>query len=307
MQELGDGLGGAPRRAGLAGGADQPAADDHAIGDPADPRGLRGGADPEADGHRHLRLGLGRGDEIGELRGQLVALTGGPDGRDDVDEAAGDGADPAQAPGRGRRRDQRHQRQPGGGEGLADLLPLAERQVGDDRPGGPGLDRAGGECLGAAVGEDHVGVDHQDDGQPLGDRRADLERGSDVGAALERRRRRRMDGRPVGERVREGNAELDQVGTGVGIGVGHGERCLAIGVAAHHVWHQRRPALVLGRLEGCQHAHLPGQSSDLSHRFSPAPQPGPCRRDRRDRGCRNRRRRRSPAAMRSRARTRVPG
>ena len=74
--------------------------------------------------------------------GQLVALAGGPHGRDDVDEAAGDGADPAQALGRGRRRDQRHQRQPGGGERLADLLRLAERQVGDDRPGGPGRDRA---------------------------------------------------------------------------------------------------------------------------------------------------------------------
>ena len=119
-------------------------------------RGLRRGADPEADRDRHLRLGLGRGDQVGQLRRAARRAHRSSRRSRRRRRSRGRRRRSGPAPGRRRRRDQRHQRQPGGGEGLADLLALAERQVGDDRPGGPGLDRAGGERLGAAVGEDHV-------------------------------------------------------------------------------------------------------------------------------------------------------
>ena len=88
-----------------------------------DLRGLLGGADPEADRDRDLGLGLGRGDQVGQLGGQLARSPVVPDGRDDVDEAAGDGADPR----RGARpgvvgATSGTRARPGGGEGLADLL-----------------------------------------------------------------------------------------------------------------------------------------------------------------------------------------
>jgi hypothetical protein len=220
-----------------------------ACGDPAHLSRLLGGADPESDRDRHLGLGLGRGDQVGEILGQRIPLPGGPHRRDDVDEAAGDGADPAQAPRRRRRRDQRHQGQPGRTERLADLLPLAQRQVWDDRPGGARLDGASREGLGAAVREDHVGVDHEDDGEPVRDGLADLQGRFDVGPALEGGGRGGVDRRPVRQRVRKGDAELDQIGTGVGIGGGDGKRGVVVREATHHVGHQCRAAFVLRSLE----------------------------------------------------------
>src|SRR6186997_1363207 len=92
-EEGGDGVGGALGRAPLAGGTDQPTADDHPVGDPANLRGLLGGAYPEADSDRRPRLGSGRVDQLRQGRRHLGSLAGGADSGDDVDEAAGRLAD----------------------------------------------------------------------------------------------------------------------------------------------------------------------------------------------------------------------
>ena len=98
------------------------------------------GADPEADRDRDLRLRLGRGDQLGQLRRQLVPLAGGADGGDDVDEArARRRRCAARRSGERGRGDQRHQRQARRRRARrAIVLGLLERQVGDDRAGGPG-------------------------------------------------------------------------------------------------------------------------------------------------------------------------
>ena len=122
-------------------------------------------------------LGLGRGDQLGRApSGSSLALAGRADGRDDVDEAAGDAQISPPPLGRGRRRHQRHQGQPGRGERLADLLRLVERQVGDDRARGARRRPRSAANPRRRRGRDHVRVDHQHDRHPLGDRRADLQR-----------------------------------------------------------------------------------------------------------------------------------
>ena len=246
-------------------------------------------------------------DQLGELRRELVALPGRADRGDDVDEALGGGADAGAALGRGGRRDQRNERQAGCGERLAHLLGLLQRQVGDDRPRGARGRAPRGELLGPALGQDHVGVDHQDDRNPVGDRLADLKRRLERRPGLERRasRRRgssahRQAGRRTAPQARSGRRR-------VGVGLGHRQRRFAIGKASHHVGHQRRPAFAArARSKAAAIALDPGRGH-LSHRSAPGPRRGPCRHARRGRARRSPRRHRSPAARRSRARTRAPG
>ena len=104
-------------------------------------------ADPEADRDRGLpRVGLGRGDQVGQRGRDLGPLAGRPHGGDDVDEAAGHLADlacAARARWSGRRSGTIAR--PAVGERLADRLVLAQRQVGDDRPRGARRPRQLGE------------------------------------------------------------------------------------------------------------------------------------------------------------------
>ena len=207
------------------------------------------GADPETNCDRDLRVGLGRGDEIGQAGRQVLALAGRADGRDDVDEAPGDGADAGAALGRRGRGEQRHQCQSGGGEGVPYVLGLAQRQVGHDRPGGAGGGGAARELDGAAVGQNHVRVGHQDH------RHAIRHRGADLQSRIHRRPlsqgggRSGVNRRSISERIGERDPQLDQVGTGIDVSSGDRQRRLPIGKASHHVGHQRSPALVPRRLK----------------------------------------------------------
>ena len=102
----------------------------------------------------------------------------------------------------------------------AHLPGLLERHVGHDRPGGAGRGERGRRTAPAAVREDHVRVDTS--ARP-GRRRRAARRPpstlSSVAPARSARGRRRVDHRAVGERIREGHAELDQVGARVGVGL----------------------------------------------------------------------------------------
>src|SRR5690242_7570492 len=75
-EELGDRFGGSGGATAFVRGTYQAAADDHPVGRSADLGDLRRGPDPEADRDRGLpRRGLRRGDQLGQLRRQLAALT----------------------------------------------------------------------------------------------------------------------------------------------------------------------------------------------------------------------------------------
>ena len=128
---------------GLASRTDQPAADDHAVGDLADLGRLLRRADPEADRDRDLGLRLGRGDQLGELRraaprarrscrrwrrrrrspgrrrrsgarrpAGVVGATSGTSASPAVGERLADLAPPPRAAGRGRSRRRRRPRPP---------------------------------------------------------------------------------------------------------------------------------------------------------------------------------------------------
>ena len=228
-------------------------------------RRLLGGADPEADRDRDLGIGLGRRDQLGRAR------------------RAARPAPRSSRPWRRRRRSRGRRRRSAPGARPASSAPPAapapaprrrtpsrissaspSGRSGTIAPAAPGRDRQPRELPGPAVREDHVRVDHQHHRDPLGDRAADLQRRRKRRPRLQRRRRRRVDRRPVGQRIGEGNAELDQVGAGIGVGLGDRQRRLPVGKAGHHVGHQGRPALVLGSVEGRRDPRSPG-SGDLSH------------------------------------------
>src|SRR5918994_1762402 len=119
-------------------GPDQAAADDDAVGEPADGGGLLGGRDAETHGDRDLGLILGGRDEIAQLGGELGTPAGGADRRDDVDEALSGLADGTAPLVRGGGRDQRDQREPLLVERLARRRGLLQGKVGDDRAAGAG-------------------------------------------------------------------------------------------------------------------------------------------------------------------------
>ncbi len=54
---------------------------------------------------------------------------------------------------------------------------------------------------------------------------------------------RRLDRRPVGHRIGEGQAELDDVGAGARKGVQDGEGGFRVGVAGHDIGHERGAAV----------------------------------------------------------------
>ena len=130
---------------------------------------------------------------------------------DDVDEAARGGADPGAALRRSRRaRPAGPAPGPAAASASRDLLRLLERQVGDDRPG-RARRRGARRTRRRRPGEDHVRVDHQHDRNPVGDRRADLQRRLQRRPRRERRRRggvdhraRRRADRRTGRRARSG-------------------------------------------------------------------------------------------------------
>ena len=135
-----------------------------------------------------------------------------------VDEAAGLRADPRQPlVGRGRR-DERHEREPARvARRAASSAASSSGRSGTIRPLTPTLEQRVGEALETA-GEDQVGVAHH--ARPGRARRSPARprarRGRRPGA--QRRGAGGVDHRAVGERVRERDAELDQVGAGVGVG-----------------------------------------------------------------------------------------
>ena len=74
---------------------------------------------------------------------------------------------------------------------------------------------------------------------------ADLQRRRQRRPRLQRRRRRSMDRRPIGQRIGERHPKLDQVGPRIRISRGHRQPGLPIGIPGHHVRHQRRPPFAL--------------------------------------------------------------
>ncbi len=91
---------------------------------------------------------------------------------------------------------------------------LLERQVGHDQPADPALGELAGEALGSAR-EHQVGVAHEHDRDRLGERPPDVEHVVQRRARRERLGAGGVDDGAVGQRVRVGHAQLDEVGAGL--------------------------------------------------------------------------------------------
>ena len=111
--------------------------------------------------------------------------------------------------------------------------------------------------------------------------RADLEHAGSVAPAASARVPAAWIDRPVGERVGERHAELDEVGAAVRAGLADAPRGLEVGEAAHQVGHQRRaPAAPPRRRRRSARRRC---STPIVEPSSRAPRRGPCRRGRRGR------------------------
>ena len=238
-----------------------------------DRRRLLRGADPEPDRGRDRRVGPDAATSSARPLRQLVALAGDPGVGDHVDEALG-GARRS-----GARRSagvvgatSGTSASPTPRSASADLPALLRRQVGDDHPGRAGV----GEQRARTRPARGPGPCSRRPSAPPGPARRSARRSastaSSVAPAVERRGRRRVDHGAVGERVGERDAELDQVGAGLGVGLGHRGGGLSVGEAAHHVRHQRRPALPPAR------RRRPRAIAISHRRAARPPRRGPCRR-----------------------------
>ena len=228
---------------------------------------------------------------------------------------------------RGRRRDQRHHRQPGVGEGVADVLGLAQRQVGDDRPGGAGGDARGGRTRPRRRGP---GPCSRRPSAPPGPARrprrqtsSAVRRVAPPSSAARRRGSgssdRRRAGRRTAPRARSGRPPRRRRRRRPPAPTrGRGTRPSCTASARRGL----RPSPLRRRRGSAPRRRSPGGRSCVgllaepprccSETSGPRPgactRPGPCRRARRGRGRRSRRPPAgSPAARRSRARTPAPG
>src|SRR6266545_2296493 len=186
---------------------------DDAVGDLAHRLGLGGRADAEADAN-----GLG-GDPaqgaqvLGQLRGQLGAGARHPGERHHVEEAAARPRDLAHALGGGGRRDQVNEVEPRRLGERAQRTRLLGRQVRHDDTVHPAFHRGETEGL-EAEGEERVVVGEEDEGHGAlpAQLARELEHARQGHAGRERPLRRALDDGPVGERIRERHAQLDDVG-----------------------------------------------------------------------------------------------
>ena len=192
---------------------------------------------------------------------------------DRVEKAPREGADAREPIVRAGRCHERHEREARGVARLQHGGGLLERQVGHDEPARAGVDGAPRERLRPAREHD-VRVAHEDDRDANGDVLAHRQHAGERRPRPQGHRARGVDDGPVGERVREGNAELDQVGAPVRVG----EADLAGGVErrepAHQVRHERRAAGRLGERLGDARADLsrPPRASTSARSLSPRPE-----------------------------------
>ena len=200
----------------FAGGADQTAADDHAVGaGRGRGRGLLGGRDPEPDRHRHARVQRGGARDaraaspsVDARRARRSSRSARPC-RGSRERRAADPRQPLIGRGRG---DQRHEREPA-------LVARAERRPPPPRAAGPARSarsrrprRSASAKRSRPAGEDQVGVAHDHHRHARGDRpRRPRARRGRVAPARERRRRRRRGSpgrrradRRTGRRARPG-------------------------------------------------------------------------------------------------------
>jgi hypothetical protein len=115
-----------------------------------------------------------------------------------------------------------------------------------------------------AARQDWVRVTHEHDRNLLGQGLGDLgQHALERRAGGERVVTRGLDCRTVRERIGEGHADLDQIGSGLRIGLAHPQRRGHVGKAPHQVGHQRGPATV-GR-EGVRDAMRSGRDARVRH------------------------------------------
>mmetsp|Transcript_13499 Transcript_13499/g.30580 ORF Transcript_13499/g.30580 Transcript_13499/m.30580 type:complete len:423 (+) Transcript_13499:890-2158(+) len=208
---------------------DDRGADDDAVGDLGNLLHLFGRGDAKAHRQRQVRVLADPGDELGQVCGERRTRAGHSRQRDAIEEGAGALGQLLDAVVGGGRREQRDVREARRGAEVHKLLALLGRKVDDDE-----AVHAGGLAvvhqLLEPVREEWVVVPHQDDRhrQPLGAcllGHLEAVRQRDGLVAVERDLVRPLDGRPVGERVGERHAQLDDVSP-AGLHRVHDRHCL---------------------------------------------------------------------------------
>ena len=225
---------------------------------------------PKPDGDGDVGLRLGRGDELGEVLGQRVALARGAGVGDQVDEALARRAQiSSRRSGGVVGRHERHEREPAAASAARTSPASSGGRSGTIAPATPCVSSSRGELLGPAR-EDHVRVDHQHDRAP--ERSALAARSSTESSVAPAR-----SAAVAAEWITGPSASGSENGTpssitsapAVRVGGEHGGGRLGVREAAHQVGHQGRPALGPGRVEGRADPLGAGGGRGLSHRARP--------------------------------------
>src|SRR5260370_25710911 len=202
---------------GFLGLGDKGGADYGGVGKAGENGDVAGERDAEAYGDGELRNGAGAAEECGEIVGERVFRAGYSGAGDEIEEAGRDGGDFGEAFVRGSGRAEKNSVEMMGGENAAIVCGLFGSEIGgEDAVSG---DFAGGarECFEAHL-QDGIVVakEHERNLRGLTDAANEIDYTGERGAGFEGAFGGALDGRAVGERIAEGNAELDDVGTRIG-------------------------------------------------------------------------------------------
>src|SRR5215203_6787643 len=198
--------------------------------------------DSEAKCHRRLGPGPHTPQKLYGAGRKGVAHPRNPGHGDAVHEPGRHLSDARDAPvGRGRR-NKRAEGDAGRCCQLCEPARLVHGEVGDHEPRDSGFSCLLQELLDPAR-EDYVIVEQEDYWHPPRERRGEFQAVVEVGPVSEGARRRLLDRRPVGERVGEGNPDLQHIGTRLQVGLPDLPGPFERRIAAGQVWHERGLAL----------------------------------------------------------------
>jgi hypothetical protein len=257
---------GAPAGIEIGGEApDQRGADDGGIGNSRHRCRLVRRLDAEADGERQPGVAAQPADCGADVRGGGGFGAGDAGDRDVVDEASGAIEHDGEPDIVGRRRGQPDEVDAGGEGRIEELVILLGRQIDDDET----VDAASlgiGEEGRHAVAVDRVVIAHQHDRRRVvipAKLAHEIERAAQGHAGLQRAQPRRLDRRPVGHRIGEWHAELDEIGARRGQAAQQRQRGRRIGIAGDDIGDEPGAAF------GCERGEA-ARDAGLGHRRAPA-------------------------------------
>src|SRR5215203_3375373 len=195
---------------------------------------------PEAKRHRRIGPGPHSPQKLKGAGWQGVAYTCHPGHGDAVNEPGRHLTDARDAPVRRGRSDERAEGDAGRCCQHCDPARLVYGEVGDHEPRDPYLCRLLQEPL-DPTREDYVVVEQEDHGHPPRERRREFQAVVEVCSVGEGACRRVLDRRPIGERVGEGNPDLDHISTRLQVGLSNLPCAFERRITGSKVGHERSP------------------------------------------------------------------